>query len=57
MIVYKKKNVYSITPGILWNCYKDEVNDDANENNDAGNYRRNNNKTTASKSFEYKTKK
>ena len=56
LIVYKKKNVYSITPGILWNYYKDEVNDDANENNDAGNYRRNNNKTTTIKSFEYKTK-
>ena len=32
------------------------VNDDANENNDTGNYRINNNKTTASKSFEYKPK-
>ena len=32
------------------------MNGDANENNDAGNYRRNNNKTTASKSFEYKAK-
>ena len=30
--------------------------DDANENNDAGNYRINNNKATASKSFEYETK-
>ena len=29
--------------------------DDVNEDNDNGNYRRNNNKTTASKSFEYKT--
>ena len=32
------------------------MNDDANENNAAGNYRINNNKATASKSFEYKTK-
>ena len=41
--------------GSLWNYYRDEVNADANENNDAGNYRVNNNKTTASNSFEYKT--
>ena len=45
-----------ITLGSLWNCYKDEVNDDANENNDAGNYWINNSNTTSSKSFEYKTK-
>ena len=32
------------------------MNNDVNEYNDAGNYRRNNNKTTTSKSFEYKTK-
>ena len=36
--------------------YRDEVNDNVNENNDAGNYRTNNDKTTASKSFEYKAK-
>ena len=36
--------------------YSDEVNDSANENNDASNYRINNNKITASKSFENKTK-
>ena len=30
---------YSITSGSLWSCYKDEVHDDVNENNDAGNYR------------------
>ena len=42
---------YSMTSGRLWNCYSDEVNDGANENNPAGNYRINNNKTTTSKSF------
>ena len=36
--------------------YWAEVNDDANENNDAGNYWINNIKTTASKPSEYKTK-
>ena len=30
-----------LTPGSLWNHYRDEVNDDANENNDAVNYRMN----------------
>ena len=47
---------YFITSGILWIYYRDEVNDNVNENNDTGNYRTNNHKTTASKSFEYKTK-
>ena len=42
--------------GNLWNNYRDEINDSANENNDVNNYRINNNKTTTSKSFEYKTK-
>ena len=42
---------YSMTSGMLWNCYSDEVNDGANENHPAGNYRINNNKTTTSKSF------
>ena len=40
----------------LWNFYSDEINDSANENNDADNYRINKNTTTMSKSFEYKTK-
>ena len=35
---------------------KNEVNDDANENDYADNYRINNKKTTTSKSFEYNTK-
>ena len=29
---------YSMTSGSLWTYYRDGVNDDANENNDAGNY-------------------
>ena len=45
----------SMTSGSLWNYYRDEVNDNANENN-AENYRINNKKTITSKSFEYKTK-
>ena len=39
----------------LWNYYRDEVNDDENENNNVD-YRENNNKTTASKLYVYKTK-
>ena len=46
---------YSMTSGSLWNYYRDEINDDANENNAARN-KINNNKTITSKSFEYKTK-
>ena len=45
---------YSITSESLWNYYRDEVNDSANENNNANNFRINNNKTTRSKSFECK---
>ena len=47
---------YSVSSGSLWNCYRDEVNDDANENNAAGNYRKRNNNTATIKFFEYKTK-
>ena len=47
---------YSVTLGSLWNYYRDEANKPANEINDADNFRINNNKTTKSKSFEYKTK-
>ena len=36
--------------------YRDKVIDDANENNDVGNYRINKNKTITSKSFENRTK-
>ena len=43
---------YIMAPESLRNYYRDEVNDDTNENNAAGNYKINNNKTT-SKSFGY----
>ena len=43
-----------MTSGSLWNYYRDEINDDANEN--ASDNRINNNKTIRSKSFEYKIK-
>ena len=46
---------YSMTSGSPWIYYRDEANDSANENN-GDNYRINNNRTTASKSFKYKTK-
>ena len=49
-------NNYSMTSGNLWNYYSDEVNDSAYENNDANNFRINNNEITTSKPFEYKTK-
>ena len=29
---------YFMTSGILWDCCRDEVNGDANENDDAGKY-------------------
>ena len=45
---------YSVTPGRLWNYYRDEVIDAANEN-DGANNNVNNNKTK-SKSFEHKIK-
>ena len=45
-----------MTSGSLWNYYRGEVNDSANEDNAANIYRINNNKTATSKSFEYKTK-
>ena len=32
---------YSMTSGSLWNYYRDEINDDANENNAANNIRQN----------------
>ena len=45
-----------MTSESFWNYYRDEINDDANENN-AGNVMIKSNKTIARKSFEYKTKK
>ena len=47
---------YPKTSRSLWNYYRDDINYSANENNDANNYRINNNKSTTSKSFEYKSK-
>ena len=47
---------YSMISGSLWNYYRDEINVSANGNNDADNYRINDNKTITSKSFKYKTK-
>ena len=38
------------------NYYRNEMNIVANENNDVGNYRINKNKSSTSKSVEYKTK-
>ena len=46
---------YSVISGSLWNYYRDEMKDNANESNTARN-KINNNKTITSKSFEYKTK-
>ena len=42
-----------MTLGRLWNYYSDKIIKDVNENNEAGNYRINNNKTTTSKLFEW----
>ena len=44
-----------MTSGNLWNYYRDEVNGFSNEIDDNDNMI-NNNKTTTSKFFEYKTK-
>ena len=43
-----------MTSGRLWNYYRDEVNDSANQTDK--NNMTNNNKTTTSKSFKQKTK-
>ena len=40
---------YSMTSVSLWDFYRDEVIDNANENSDANNYRINNDKTTTIK--------
>ena len=52
----KYSDNYSVTSESLWNYFSDEINDSANENNKANNYRINNNKTTTTKSLAYKTK-
>ena len=49
------RNSYSMTSEILWNYYRDEVNDCANETDDSDN-EINNNKTTTDKVFEYEIK-
>ena len=51
------KDNYSKTSRSLWNYYGDKINDYDNENNDANNYRINNNKRTTSKSFKTKRQK
>ena len=48
-------NNYSMTLTRLWNCYRDKVNDSANEIDDNDN-KINNNKTTTNKFFKSKTK-
>ena len=45
---------YSDNSGNLWNYYRDEINDNASENNVVHN-KANNNKSITSKSFKYKT--
>ena len=47
---------YPMKSGSSCIYYIDEINDDANENNDACNYSINNNKITTTKSFTNKTK-
>ena len=47
---------YSMTSGSVLNYYRDELNDDVNESNPAGNYGVNNSKTRTIKSFKYKGK-
>ena len=45
-----------MTSGTLWNYYRDEVNDDKNEIDNANSNRINHKKTMPSKSFEYNTR-
>ena len=54
--VLEYSGIYYMTSGSLWNYYRDEFNNHANEINPAHNYRLNKSKTTLSKFFEYKTK-
>ena len=46
---------YSMASESLWNCYRDELNDDANEHN-TDKYRIDNSRRVTSEPFEYKTK-
>ena len=50
----KYSHNHFVISGSLWNCYRDEVNFDANEI--VANYRINNKKSTTGISFEYKRK-
>ena len=54
--LFKYSDNYSTTSGSLWNYYRDEMNDDADENNAVDNHRENSSKTKTSRPFEYKTK-
>ena len=47
-IIYWNIVTIILSSGSLWNYYRDEVNDTDIENNDAGNYRINNNRRAAS---------
>ena len=49
-------NIYFMTLGSVQNYYRDQANNDAKENKDAGSYGTNKQKTTSSKPFDYKTK-
>ena len=55
LILLEYSHNYSMTSGNLWNHYKDDVNDSANEN-DSNDNMTNNSKTRTSKSFKYKAK-
>ena len=59
MLMYgmpKYSNSYPMTSGSWWNYYRDEVNDDVNESNDADNNRIHNSKTEKINFHEYRTK-
>ena len=49
------RDSYSMTSGSLQNYYRDEVNDDANENND-NYYKLDNEKATTTKFIEWRTR-
>ena len=53
--VFEYSDSKSVTSGSLQNYYRDELYDDANENN-SDDYRVKNENTTTSNFFEYKTK-
>ena len=55
-IVWSVRTQQQFLIASLWKYPRDEVNDDAYENNAAGHYRLNNDKTLSNRSFEYKKK-